>query len=82
MQTDNPFLDDLAKLATGAAGTLHGVKQELEGTLKAKIERIAADMDLVSREEFEVVKDMAQKARMENEELKAKLAELEAKLKD
>ena len=82
MQTDNPFLDDLAKLATGAAGTLHGVKQELEATVKAKVERIAADMDLVSREEFEVVKEMAQKARVENEVLIARIAELEAKLKD
>lgn len=78
MQTDNPFLNDLAKLASGAAGGLNGMRQEIEAGLKARVERIAAEMDLVSREEFEVVREMAQKARLENEELKARIAALEA----
>ncbi len=81
MQSDNPFLNDLAKLASGAAGGLNGLRQEIEAGVKAKVESLAAEMDLVSREEFEVVKEMATKARLENEELKQRLSELEAQLK-
>lgn len=77
VQTDNKFLDDLAKLATGAAGTLHGVRQEIEGMVRQRLERVLDDLDLVTREEFDVVKDMAAVARAENEALKERLDKLE-----
>ena len=80
MQTDNPILDDLAKLAGGAAGAVHGMKREIEAAVKTRIERMIADLDLVSREEFEVVRDMARLARQENESLQKKIGQLEARL--
>ncbi|MCK5041524.1 MAG: accessory factor UbiK family protein [Sphingomonadales bacterium] len=80
MQTKNPILDDIAKLASGAAGTLHGMKGEVETALKARIDRMASEMNLVSKEEFDVVREMAQKARAENEALSARLDALEKKL--
>lgn len=80
MQTDNRLLDDLARLATGAMGAAAGLTQELQAFWRQQLERIVADMDLVPREEFEAVKAMAQKARMEQEALAARLAELEARL--
>lgn len=81
MQTDNPIIDDIAKLASGAAGTLHGMRQEIEAAVRARIERLAGGMDLVPREEFEVVRAMAQKAREENEALSARIAALEKSAK-
>ena len=81
MQTDNPIIDDIAKLASGAAGTLQGMRQEIEAAVKARIERLAGEMDLVPREEFEVVRAMAQKAREENEALTLRVATLEKALK-
>jgi BMFP domain-containing protein YqiC len=80
MQTDNPILDDLAKLAGAAAGTMHGVKQEIEAAVKARVERLVSELDLVPREEFEVVRDMARLARQDNDVLREKIAELEARL--
>ncbi|MDA5194779.1 accessory factor UbiK family protein [Govanella unica] len=79
VQTQNKLFDDLAKLATGAAGTLHGVKAELEGVVRQRVERLLANMDLVTREEFEAVKAMAVEARRENEALKARLDALDGK---
>lgn len=79
MQTQNPFLDDLAKVAAGAVSGLTGLKHEVEARLKEQFERILGRMDLVSREEFEMVKAMAAKARTEQEALAGRLAELEAK---
>lgn len=79
-QTSNPFLDNLAKMMTDAAGAAEGMKREVETMVKAQAERFINSMDVVKREEFEVVKAMAQRAREENDALKAKLAELEAKL--
>ncbi|NOZ41997.1 MAG: accessory factor UbiK family protein, partial [Alphaproteobacteria bacterium] len=76
MQTENKFFDDLAKLGQSAAGTLHGVKGELEATIKARFEHIFRDMNLVTREEFEVVRDMAREAREKNLELEQKIAAL------
>jgi BMFP domain-containing protein YqiC len=81
MQSDNPILDDLAKLASGAAGTLHGMRQEIEAAIKARVERMASEMDLVPRDEFDAVKLMAQKARSENEALLARVDALEKSLK-
>lgn len=79
-QTSNPIFDNLAKMMTDAAGAAEGVKREMETVMKAQAERFMNSMDVVKRDEFEVVKAMAQKAREENEALKARLAELEAKL--
>lgn len=77
VQTQSKFFDDLAKLAAGAAGTLHGVRSEVEATFRQWAERWAADLDLVSREEFEAVRAMAAAARKENEELRARLDALD-----
>ncbi|MEZ5900305.1 MAG: accessory factor UbiK family protein [Hyphomicrobiaceae bacterium] len=79
-QTSNRLFDDLAKMMTDAAGAAEGMKKEVESMMKAQAERFMNSMDVVKREEFEVVKAMAQKAREENDALKARLAELEAKL--
>lgn len=78
VQTDNKFLDDLAKLAAGAVGTVHGVRSEMEAMFRQKMEAMLTGLDLVRREEFEVVKEMAAKARLENEQLARKIAALEA----
>ena len=80
MQTDNPVLDGFAKLLTNAAGAAQSLRAEVESVVKARIERFAAELDFVPREEFEAVKAMAAKAREENEALKARIAALEAKL--
>jgi BMFP domain-containing protein YqiC len=80
MQTQNPFLDDLAKMAQGLVGGLSGLKHEIDTRVREQFERILGRMDLVTREEFEVVKAMAAKARMEQEAMAARLAELEARL--
>ncbi|MEL7462994.1 MAG: accessory factor UbiK family protein [Pseudomonadota bacterium] len=78
MQSRNRILDDLSQLMTNAAGVAQGVKDEAETAVRQRVERLLADMDLVSREEFEAVREMAQKAREENEVLKARLDALEA----
>ncbi len=80
MQTDNRLLDDLSRIATGALGTLQGVKGEVEQAFRQRLERALADMELVSREEFEAVKAMAQAAREENIRLSERLAALESEL--
>ena len=80
MQTSNRFFDDLAKMASGAASTVVGVRQEIEASVRQRIERLVADFDLVRRDEFEAVKAMAANARAEQERLERRMAELEAKL--
>ncbi|MCZ6603924.1 MAG: accessory factor UbiK family protein [Alphaproteobacteria bacterium] len=80
MQTQNRLLDDLARLANGAAGLAGGLREEIEGLIKHRLDRLLADMDLVTREEFDAVKDMAAAARAEQETLGKRLAELEARL--
>src|SRR5882724_8087252 len=80
MQSQNRFFDDLARVATGALGTLSGVRTEVEARLRDQLERVLAGMDLVSRDEFEAVKAMAAKARSEQEDLVDRVADLEAKL--
>ena len=80
MQTQNPFLDQLARLATEAAGAANTVREETETLMRRQFERLIADMDLVPREEFEMVREMAAAARLENEALKARLEDLEAKV--
>ncbi|HTT98408.1 MAG TPA: accessory factor UbiK family protein [Rhizomicrobium sp.] len=78
MQTDNPFLDGMAKLFTDAAGAANSVRTEIESIARQRMERLVADMNLVHRDEFETVKAMAAKARTENESLAARVASLEA----
>ena len=78
MAIDNRILDDLAKVAAGALSGVSGMKQEMESRLRQQFERILSGMDLVKREEFEVVKAMAAKARSEQEDLAARLAKIEA----
>jgi len=80
MQTQNTVFDDLAKLMTGALGMAQGVGDEARSFVRAQADRIVADMDLVSREEFDAVKDMAAAARAEAEALRDRLAALEARL--
>ena len=79
-QTQNRISEELGRLFTNAAGAAQGVRQEVETVLKAQAERLLADMDLVTREEFEAVRAMAQLAREENEALRARLETLEAEL--
>ncbi len=76
--TSNRFLDDIARLATDAAGAAQGVRREVETVVKTQIERLLRDMDVVTREEFEAVREMALLAREENDKLSARLAALEA----
>lgn len=79
MQGGNRILDDFARIMTDAAGMAQGVRREAEGVFKAQFERMIRDMDLVTREEFEVVREMAQLAREENDRLAARLDAIEAK---
>jgi len=79
-QINNPFLDELTRLMTDAAGAAQGVRREFEALLKAQLERMLRGMDVVQREEFEAVKEMAAKARAENETLTARVSALEAEL--
>lgn len=79
-QTSNRLFDELARLMTDAAGVAQGVRREAETVLKTQVERWIADLDLVKREDFDVVRDLASKARAENETLAARVAELEARL--
>jgi BMFP domain-containing protein YqiC len=77
-QTDNPFLDGVARLFTDAAGAANTLKTEVETFVRQRMEKMVADMDFVPREEFEAVKAMAARAREENEALGARIAALEA----
>jgi BMFP domain-containing protein YqiC len=79
-QTSGRLFDDLSRLITDAAGVAEGARREVETVVKAQFERLLAGMDVVTREEFEAVKEMAAKARGENEALAARIAALEAKL--
>lgn len=81
MQTRSPFFDELAKFMQEAAGAADGVRRETETVLRGHMQRLVADMDFVTREEFEAVKEMARLAREENESLSARIADLEAALK-
>ncbi|WP_417519454.1 accessory factor UbiK family protein [Minwuia sp.] len=76
MQTRNPLFDDISKVMTSAAGAFQGAREEVEAKLRTQLERIVADMDLVDRESFEAVKEMASEARMENERLAAEIETL------
>jgi BMFP domain-containing protein YqiC len=77
MQTRNKFFDDMSQLMTNAMGVAQGAKTEAETAMKGFVDRWMADRDFVTREEFDAVRAMAQKAREENEALSARLAALE-----
>lgn len=78
MVTSNRLLDDISRLMTDAAGAAQGVRREAENVVKAQFERFLRDMDIVTREEFEAVREMTIMAREENDRLLARIAILEA----
>ena len=80
MTGPNRILDEFAKLMTDAAGAAQGVRREVETAFRSQAERILNQMEVVQREEFEAVREMAIKARAENDALAARIAALEAQL--
>jgi BMFP domain-containing protein YqiC len=78
--TSSRFFDELAKLMTNATGAAQGVRKEVDGLVQNQVERVLNNLNVVKREEFDVVRDMAEKARQENERLEKRLSDLEAKL--
>jgi BMFP domain-containing protein YqiC len=78
MQSENPFLDQLAKFVTNAAGAAKGVRDEIATLVRSQTERFVNELELVPREEFEAMKAVALKARNEVETLKARIAKLES----
>ena len=80
VQTTNRFFDEVARLMNDAAGAAQGMRREVETLFRSQAERILRDLDVVKREDFEAVKDMARLAREENEALKTRVAALEAAL--
>ena len=78
--TNSRFFDELAKLMTNAAGAAQGVRKEVDTLVQTQVERVLNNLNVVKREDFDVVKDMAEKARSENMKLEARLVELEKKL--
>ncbi len=79
--TSSRFFDELAKLMTNAAGAAQGVRKEVDTLVQTQVERVLNNLNVVKREEFDVVREMAEKARSENDILAARIAELEAKLR-
>ena len=82
MQVDNKLLDDLARVAAGAAGAVTGLRDEVEAQMRQRMERLLAHMDVVTREEFEVVRELAANARQEQEALSMTVQALEKRLAD
>ena len=78
--TSSRFFDELSKLMTSATGAAQGVRKEVDTLIQGQVERVLNNLNVVKREEFDVVRDMAAKARSENELLSARIAELEKKL--
>ena len=79
-QTNNRFFDEVGRLMNDAAGVATGARREFDTFMRTQAERMLRDLDVVKREEFEAVKEMARLAREENEALKARIAALEAKV--
>ncbi|WP_026380964.1 accessory factor UbiK family protein [Afifella pfennigii] len=79
-QTNNRLMDEFAKLMTDAAGVAQGMRREVETAMRSQLERFMSELDMVQREEFEIVRDMALKARAENEALERRVAALEARV--
>lgn len=80
-QGPSRLFDEFAKLMTDAAGVAQGARREVEGAMRSQAERFMMQMDLVQRDEFEAVKEMASKARLENEALRVEIEELKALVK-
>jgi BMFP domain-containing protein YqiC len=80
VQTTNRFFDEVARLMNDAAGVAQGVRREFETLFRNQTERFLRDLDIVKREDFEAVKEMARIAREDNEALKARVAALETRL--
>lgn len=80
VQTTNRFFDEVARLMNDAAGAAQGVRREFETLFRTQAERVLRELDVVRREDFEAVKDMARIAREENEALKARVTALETAL--
>lgn len=80
MQSENKLVADFVKLMNSAAGTFAGMTREASESAREKVKEAIGGLDFVSREEFDAVKDMAARAREESEELKVRLAAVEAKL--
>jgi BMFP domain-containing protein YqiC len=78
-QSSNRLLDELAKMMTDAAGAAQGVRREVETIVRSQLDRVLAEMDVVRREEFEAVREMAERARVENEALAKRIAALEGR---
>ena len=78
MQSKNKFMDDIGQMMTNAMGVAQGAKDEAETAMKGLVDRWLADRDFVTREEFDAVRAMAQKAREENDALKTRLGAMEA----
>lgn len=81
MQTSNSILNDMAKVASGAVSAVTGLKGDAEGMLHRQVERVLANLELVTRDEFEAVKALAVNARAEQEKLEIRVKKLEAQLK-
>jgi BMFP domain-containing protein YqiC len=79
--TNSRFFDELAKLMGNAAGAAQGVRKEIDTLVQGQVERVLNNLNVVKREDFDVVKDMAEKARSENEALAQRIAALEAQIK-
>jgi BMFP domain-containing protein YqiC len=77
MDNRKRVFDDAARVAGGAMGTLSGIRREVEGLVRHQLDRLLSGMDLVKRDEFEAVREMAARARTENEKLEARIAALE-----
>ena len=78
-QTNSRLFDEVARLMSDAAGAANGIKKEIDSVVRGQAEKVLRDLDVVSREEFDAVKAMAQKARAENEALAERIAVLEGK---
>lgn len=78
MPPENRMFEDLARVASGALGAAAGIRSEIEAMIRQRVERFATDLNLVSREEFEAVRTLAERARAEQEALSAELAALRA----
>lgn len=80
MQTESRLFDDVARVAAGAMGAASGLRGEIDALVRRRLERLLAGMDLVKRDEFDAVKEMAARARSESEALAERVAALEARL--
>ncbi|HEY4994680.1 MAG TPA: accessory factor UbiK family protein [Aestuariivirga sp.] len=79
-QNNSKIFDELAKFMSNAAGAAQGLRKEIDQMVQTQVERVMNNLNIVRREDFEVVRDMAEKARTENAALAARVAELEKKL--